>query len=717
MFRLCPVRGRRNADMNKHDLLLEIGTEEIPASFIPAALNHLKSTIRDRIERVFLPFDSIKVFGTPRRIAISVRGLAQKQADREEIQIGPPAKVAFAEDGTPTKAAEGFAKRHGVNTSDLSIKETERGPYAVLRKVVSGRKTIDLLEKILPEAIVSIPFPKTMRWEASGVRFARPIRWIVALYGRDLVSFSLAGVESGTESMGHRFMAPGPVKLKADLDAYLSALRDAHVISDPDERRQMVLNAADQAARSVEGKVLEDPELLELNTYLTEFPSAVCGSFDPSFLELPNEVLITAMREHQKYFAVVDGEGSLLPNFIAINNTLSPRLELVKRGHERVIRARLSDAAFFFKEDRKRPLEAFVPELSGVTFHEKLGSLLDKTKRVETLAGYLAEQLAPDQNQVARRAAFLCKADLLTEMVGEFPTLQGIMGRVYALISGESAEIASAIEEHYLPVRSGGDLPATVAGAICSIADKIDTICGTFAIGFRPSGTADPYGLRRLSLGILSILEAKTWSLSLSDLICHALELLNISQAGPESGLEDEILGFFERRFVYDLIGRGFQQDVIDAAIRAGFENPLDCLHRVKALSAVRERSEFEPLSLAFKRVMNILKDFKGGEVLPELLEADEEKRLYEALASLKEKVDSLLGVGKDLAAGARDEAAYEQALVLLLTIKPYVDNFFDHVLVMAKDKRLRDNRRALLWQISQLFLYVGDLSAIVVKE
>ncbi len=705
--------------MNKNNLLLEIGTEEIPASFIPPALKYLESSIRGRLEKNFLSLDSIKVFGTPRRLAVSVNGLADRQPDREEIQVGPPAKVAFAKDGSPTRAAEGFAKKHGVDVADLSVKDTERGPYAVLRKIVSGRDTSELLKTILPEIITSIPFPKTMRWEASGLRFARPIRWIVALYGQDPVPFSMAGVESGRQSRGHRFMAPGQIELKnADCDAYLSTLRKAHVIPDPDERQKMVLDAAERAAGVEKGRILPDQRLLELNTYLTEFPSAVCGSFDRSFLELPKEVLITAMREHQKYFAVVDDKGNLLPNFIAVNNTLSPRVELVREGHERVIRARLSDAAFFFREDKKRPLEAFVPELSGVVFHEKLGSLLDKTKRVRTLAGHLAERLAPDQFDVVRRAAFLCKADLLTEMVGEFPTLQGTMGRVYALVSGESPETARAIEEHYLPVRSGGDLPATAAGAICSIADKIDTICGTFTIGFRPSGTADPYGLRRLSLGILSILESRSWSLSLTELTRQALGLIYDIRSEAEDGLVEEIIGFFQRRFVFDLIARGFRQDIIEAAIRAGFENPLDCLYRIKALSAVRKRGEFESLSLAFKRVMNILKDYEGGEVSPELMEADEEKRLYNAAVSLKQTMNSLLGAEKGESAGeAVDEAAYEKAFVQLLTIRPHVDNFFDNVLVMAEDERVRNNRRALLWQISRLFLRIGDLSAIVVNE
>ncbi len=694
--------------MGRNDLLLEIGTEEIPASFVPKALSALKDLCQERLERSFLSFESASVLGTPRRLTLAVAGLADKQPDREEMQVGPPAKVAFGPDGSPTKAAKGFAKRHGVSVEGISVEDTERGPYAVIRKVIHGERTADLLKEIIPELIVSIPFPKTMRWEKTGFRFARPIRWIVALFGDEVIPFSIAGVQAGRETRGHRFMSPSPVKLEADSASYLSILEEKFVIPEPEKRRQIIVEEAKRAAESVGGEVLPDEDLLELNTYLTEYPSAVCGSFSPAFLDLPREVLITAMKEHQKYFAVVDKEGRLLPNFIAINNTLSPKVDLVKEGHERVLQARLSDAAFFFEEDRKQPLEAFVQELGGMVFHEKLGTLLDKTQRIQALAGSLADTFAPDQADTAKRAAHLCKADLLTEMVGEFPTLQGIMGRVYALLSGENPDVARAIEEHYLPVRSGGELPATEAGAICSIADKIDTICGTFAIGLKPSGTADPYGLRRSSLGILHILEDRAWSLSMTELIDEALDLLPEAVQMAKEDLCQEILQFFERRFVNDLTGRGFQQDVVEAAIKAGFDDPVDCLMRVRALSSVRNREEFEPLSVAFKRVMNILKDYDGGEVDPDLLEEKEEKALFKAFQSLKEKVEGILAE-KD----AVDR--YERALVAMLSIKPFVDDFFDNVLVMAKDDKIRHNRLALLWQISRLFHRIGDLSAIVV--
>jgi glycyl-tRNA synthetase beta chain len=411
------------------------------------------------------------------------------------------------------------------------------------------------------------------------------------------------------------------------------------------------------------------------------------------------------MREHQKYFAVVDYKGDLMPHFVAINNTRSPRPGLVCEGHERVLRARLSDAEFFFKEDLKRPLDAFVADLSGMIFHKRLGTVLDKIYRVKALAYYLAEQIAQDKVEVVERAAWLCKADLLTEMVGEFPSLQGIIGREYALLSGESQEVANAIAEHYMPVCSGGELPESLPGTLLSIADKMDTICGTIAIGLKPSGTADPYGLRRQALGILHIVEEKSMSLSLKALIAEASHQLENQLSGVSKKLTTDVITFFKRRFSYDLTAGGMDHDVVEAATRVEFDDVNDCILRARALAAVRSRPEFEPLSTAFKRVMNILKGFEGGTVNPSLLEADEEKTLYEVYLSVEKRVVFSLE--------SRD---YEQALVTLLSLKPQVDSFFDHVMVMTEDIDVRANRLALLWNIARLFLRIGDLSAIVVS-
>ncbi len=691
--------------MNTRNLLLEIGTEEIPAAFISGALDDLARLAGEHLDREHLTYEDVSTIGTPRRLVLFVKNLPDRQPDREEVITGPPAKVAFSSDGKPTKAGEGFARSHGVRVEDLQVEDTEKGLYIVLRRIVPGRETIELLSKLLPLVIAAIPFPKTMRWGTEELRFARPIRWLVALYGEDIVPFSLAGVETGSESRGHRFMAPEAIRVSSNPDGYIKALEGVFVLADPSVRRNRLLKEARNATASVSGNILSDDELVDINTYLTEFPSAVCGSFDKRFLALPRDVLITCMREHQKYFAVVDYNGDLMPHFVAINNTRSPRPGLVCEGHERVLRARLSDAEFFFKEDLKRPLDAFVAELSGMIFHKRLGTVLDKIHRVKALAHYLAKQVAQDKVKEIERAAWLCKADLLTEMVGEFPSLQGIIGREYALLSGESREVANAIEEHYMPVRSGGQLPGSLPGALLSIADKMDTICGTIAIGLKPSGTADPYGLRRLALGILHIVEERSLSLSLKALIAEASHQLENQLSEVSKELTTEVMTFFKRRFSYDLTAKGMDHDVVEAVTRVEFDDVKDCILRARALASVRSRPEFEPLSSAFKRVMNILKGFEGGAVNPLLLEAEEEKALYEVYLSVEEKV----GVSLE----SRD---YEQALVTLLSLKPQVDSFFDHVMVMTEDIDVRANRLALLWNIARLFLRIGDLSAIVVS-
>ncbi len=691
--------------MNTRNLLLEIGTEEIPAAFIPGALDDLARLAGEHLDREHLTYEDVSTIGTPRRLVLFVKNLPDRQPDREEIITGPPAKVAFSSDGKPTKAGEGFARSHGVRVEDLQVEDTEKGLYIVLRRIVPGRETIELLSKLLPLVITAIPFPKTMRWGTEDLRFARPIRWLVALYGEDVVPFSLAGVETGSESHGHRFMAPEAISVPSNPEGYVKALEGVFVLADPSVRRNRLLEDARNVTASVSGNILSDDELVDINTYLTEFPSAVCGSFDKHFLALPRDVLITCMREHQKYFAVVDYKGDLMPHFVAINNTLSPRPGLVCEGHERVLRARLSDADFFFKEDLKRPLEAFVADLSGMIFHKRLGSVLDKIHRVKALAHYLAEQVARDKVKVVERAAWLCKADLLTEMVGEFPSLQGIIGREYALLSGESQEVANAIEEHYMPIRSGGELPESLPGALLSIADKMDTICGTIAIGLKPSGTADPYGLRRLALGILHIVEERSMSLSLEELIAEASHRLENQLSEVSRELIAEVITFFKRRFSYDLTARGMDHDVVEAATRVEFDDVKDCVLRARALASVRSRPEFEPLSVAFKRIMNILKGFEGGTVNPSLLEAEQEKALYKVYLSVEKKVDVFLE--------SRD---YEQALVTLLSLKPQVDSFFDHVMVMTENTDVRANRLALLWNIARLFLRIGDLSAIVVS-
>ena len=698
------------------NLLFEIGVEELPAGFLFPALDQLAQLAEQGLREKRLDFRKISRFGTPRRLGLIVEGLSMRQPDIKEKITGPAAGIAFDAHGNPTRAGEGFARSRGLDPADLRIEKTDRGEYVVAERVIRGDDTINILESMLPGFISNLHFPKSMRWADFDLRFARPIRWIVALLGDDVVSFTVAGVRSGAESRGHRFMSPGRLRLEADPEKYLTALEGVHVIADPEKRREKVLEKAEKAAAAAGGRLVEDGELVELNTNLTEFPSAICGSFDPEFLDLPESVLITCMKEHQKYFAVQDDEGRIMPDFVAINNTQSPRPNLVKTGHQRVLRARLSDAAFFYREDTKKGLEDFISELGGMVFHRKLGTLLDKTRRVQALAEYIAAEAAPEHMESAKRASWLCKADLLTEMVGEFASLQGIMGMEYARLSGESEEVAVAIAEHYMPVRSGGNLPTSMTGAVVSLADKMDTVCSTFAIGLRPSGTQDPYALRRLALGIIHIVEKAGGTglkISLAHMVEQAVAVLSEQLPDIPAQLKDDVLAFFRTRFVNDLAARRLDSDVIEAAVRVDFHAVRDCVERVYALKAVRQRPEFEPISTAFKRVMNILKGYEGGMPIESaLLREKDEKDLYQAYLEVKEKLGPVLADTDSGAGLAREN--YVDALIILLSIKPQVDNFFDNVMVMVDDPAVRGNRLALLWHISRLFLRIGDLSAIV---
>lgn len=696
------------------EFLLEIGTEEIPAGYLGPALNALEELLAAALDNAYLTYSPLKTSATPRRLVCHTEALLHRQPDRDVRIMGPPAKVAFDQDGKPTRAAEGFARKNGVTLEDLKVEKTDRGDYLVIEKTVQGRSAIHILQEVLPELIARIPFPKTMRWGSYDFRFARPIRWIVALMGEDIIPFEIAGISSGRITMGHRFMSHGTITLEnASFGHYYALLHDASVIVRYRQRMNQLTRSATDAVKGVSGILVEDQELVELNTNLTEFPTAVCGSFDSRFLQLPECVLITCMKEHQKYFGVKDSSGRLMPNFVAINNTLSPRPDLVRQGHERVLSARLSDADFFFREDTSRRLHEFVPELAGMIFHQKLGTLLDKTNRITALAEYLADSVAPNERDTLKRSAYLCKADLCTEMVGEFPTLQGIMGREYALLSGEPEPVAQAIMEHYMPVRSGGELPSTTAGRLLAVADKIDTITATFAIGLKPSGTQDPYALRRQALGIIRIVMDAGLDISLEALVSEALAQLADKLPSITADTAAEVILFIQNRFANHLRSLGMEQDVIEAGIKAGFDSIDDCYQRIQAIGAVRPRPEFEPISVAFKRVMNILKDFHGGSVEPALFEYQEEKQLYDAFVTVKEQVAEILK-GED---GRHSDAEdYQDVLLRLLSLKPHIDGFFDNVMVMVEDEQVRNNRLGLLWVISRLFLTIGDFSAIVTE-
>ncbi len=682
------------------ELFLEIGTEEIPAGFLPKAMADMEALIRRELESARIAHGDVLTMATPRRLALCVKGVAEHQPDAEITVMGPAKKVAFGDDGTPTKAGEGFARGQGVDPSALTIVATEKGDYVAVVKKETGVPTAGLLTEILPRLIGSIPFKKSMRWGDLDVRFARPMHWIIALFDGVVVPFSFGNVKSGSVSRGHRFMADTTFPVR-DLNHYLEECERHFVIPDPEKRKEIIRREIEREATTAGGSVLTDEALLEQVAYLVEYPSAVRGGFSTSFLDVPREVLITSMREHQRYFSLVDADGKLLPNFITINNTLAEDPTVVVKGNERVLRARLSDARFFYDEDRKVPLEKRVEALKAVVYQAKLGTSFEKMERFRSLAESLAEKLNPAVKAKTARAAYLCKADLVTGMVGEFPEVQGIMGREYALLQGEDKEVAAAIAEHYLPIQAGGELPASDIGAFVSIADKVDTICGCFGVGLIPSGSADPYALRRSAIGVIAIILDKGYRLSLPALIGSSLELLSAKLTRPAEQVAADVLEFFCGRFV-NLVGNDYAADVVEAAVAAGFIDLVDARARIAALAEFTAHPDFEPLAVAFKRVGNIIKEGTDLSVDAALFQDAAEGGLFEAFSAVQSSVAAKAAAG-----------AYLDALTEIATLRGPVDTFFDRVMVMAEDDKVRTNRLALLTSIARMCGRIADFGRI----
>ncbi len=689
------------------ELLLEIGTEEIPARFIPPVLEEMAAALRKRLEQERIGVKEIVTWGTPRRLALVAAEVAESQAEVSQEILGPPKAVAFDASGKPTAAALGFAKARGMAVGDLVELETPRGIYLGIRKQTSGRPTKERLAEILPEIILGLTFPKSMRWGTLETTFARPIHWILARFGGEVVSFPLADVDSGGATYGHRFLAPGKLEVR-DVGEYVEVLRRSHVIVDPAERRSFLEAELTQAAAGVGGEVVPNPGLVEENTFLVEYPSVVVGHFEDKFLALPDEVLITSMREHQRYFSLRGKDGKLLPYFIAVNNTLTRNPDVVRQGHERVLRARLSDAMYFYHVDSKVPLAKWVEELEGVVFHSLLGTSYEKMERFRNLAGYLRQNLSPEGRPLAinpemvQRAATLCKADIVSEMVGEFPSLQGVMGRVYAENAGEPKEVAAAIFTHYLPRHADDDLPEDMAGVLVGLADRLDTICGLFGVGLTPTGAADPYGLRRHALAVIRILRHHRLHLDLPEAVRQGLELLKSKISRKPEEAAPEILDFLRTRLQHLLLSEGFDHETVTAVLAAGCRDVVEAADKVKALAEVRQIPEFPALAVAFKRVINISLGAESGEVAEALLEQPEERMLYDAAALMEKEVEAALS-----------KRNYLGACQALAAIKGPVDAFFEKVLVMAEDPKLRRNRLALLARISRTFLKVADFSKI----
>lgn len=711
-------------------LLFEIGTEEIPAKFMPGILKQLKELAAAKMQELRIPFEDITVYGTPRRMAFIADGVAETQADVVVEAKGPSVKIAYVS-GAPSKAAQGFARGQGVDVKDLVVRDN----YVYAVKHLAGQPVVELLPGLLMDILTSLSFPKTMRWADYEFRFVRPIRWMVALFGDQIIPVEICGVKSGKFSMGHRFMQQS-LKAAAESQGLLSAalskvgnkvysalagvkgaveipsagdykkvMYDNFVMVDQDERRALILQQIKDLAAQNGGEAEINEDLLEEVNYLVEWPTALCGKFEEKFLSLPKECIITPMREHQRYFPVLDEDGNLLNKFITVRNGGSEHIDIVTHGNERVLRARLSDAEFFFNEDRAIKLENRLEKLKTVSFQEGLGNMYDKSERLVKMAEMLRFAInTPVDEEELRRCALLCKTDLVTGMVIEFTELQGVMGREYALLDGEKPEVATGIFEHYLPRFAGDALPATTIGRIVGIGDKLDNICATFSRGLAPTGSQDPYALRRQALGVINILIDANYHISLAKIIAGTLYLLDIKP--EETGkLVPQIMEFFKQRLRNLLMDQGIRYDVIDAVFAdKRNDDMVDLAVRCKALAAYVEAGNAEPLVQVSVRVSNLCKKIEKEVAISGALFKDEsENKLHEVVAAVSKEI-------------IPEIVLYDYAAVLKAgekVIEP-VNAFFDNVMVMDEDENVKNNRLALLEEVRGIVNAVGDLSLLV---
>ncbi len=685
---------------DKRDLLVEIGTEELPPKALVKLSEAFTRGIDEQLSQLGLKRTSIASFATPRRLAVLVKDLDSAQEDKQVERKGPAVKAAFDADGNPTRAALGFAKSCGVAVESLATQDTPKGAWLIHKQIEKGRSTVDLLPEIIEKSLAGLPIPKRMRWGSRSEEFVRPVHWVVLLFGDQVVPGQIMGQTTGRETRGHRFHHPAVIEI--DLPRhYAEALQETgYVIADFNERKRIIEDLVHQEAEKHNAVAVIDQELLNEVTALNEWPVAVLGSFDESFLEVPSECLIQAMQGHQKYFPVVSQSGDLLPHFITVSNIQSKDLDQVRAGNERVIRPRFSDAAFFWQQDLKHPLEHHIESLKTIKFQDKLGSLHDKSGRIASLADRIAEHTGLDKN-LAMRAAWLCKCDLMSEMVGEFANLQGVMGRYYAEHSGEDPQVTQAMEEVYMPRHAGDQLPQTDCGRTIAIADRLDTLIGIFAIGQRPTGAKDPYGLRRAALGTLRIMIEAPLDLDLEELLKDAAE--GLQQEIDAAPYVDEVFDYMMERLKAYYTDQSIPADSVDAVLARRPTRPADFNQRVLAVTEFRKMSEAQSLSAANKRIRNILR--KTDEIVPDQwdqnrLEHDAEKALAASLQELGPKVSPLF-----------EEGRYTKGLQILAGLREPVDEFFDQVMVMAEDTSLRQNRLALLTHLENLFLSVADLS------
>lgn len=685
------------------DLLLEIGLEEVPAKFMPPALAELKQMAQAQLTEQRIGYDEVITYGTPRRIALLVKNIADKQQDLEEEAKGPAVKAAYDADGNPTKAALGFARGQGVDVADLYQKELNGGLYVFATKRAAGVSTAEVLPTLLPQLVCGIHFPKPMRWGYTELRYARPIRWIVALHGKQVVPFTIEDITSGRVSRGHRYLGRAQLEIPCAED-YVAVLEQDSVIVDQNRRQAMIVEQMQQLAESVDGTVEIDEELLEEVLYLVEYPTALMGNFDPAYMLMPEQLIITPMKEHQRYFPVMKGH-HLLPKFITVRNGNADHLELVQAGNEKVLEARLADAKFFYDEDLQIKLEDNVEKLKSIVFQEKLGTIYEKMLRVQQGVIVIADllQLGADVQARALRAAYLAKADLVSNVVYEFPELQGLMGEKYAFAQGEHPLAAKAISEHYLPKNADGEIPLTFEGLTVSMADKMDTIVGCFAAGIEPTGSQDPYALRRQAAGICSMILGRSVLVSLTALIEQAISHYPAHIVGDKDALCQRVYGFFEQRIRNVLNDRGFRYDVIEAVVTCGYDNLTETLLRAEALNKMQTTDTFAKVLTAFTRANNLAKKAVGNQVAEAYLVEAVEKQLWQDVQLAEQAIATQV-----------QNRQYAEALTVISTLEEAISAFFDGVMVMDENEAVKNNRLALLARVSSLGRHIADLTKIV---
>ncbi|WP_028783246.1 glycine--tRNA ligase subunit beta [Thalassobacillus devorans] len=688
-------------------VLFEVGLEELPARFIDDALIQLEEKTKEWLDDLRLPYETIATMSTPRRLTVKIEGLPEKQPDIEEVAKGPAKKIAFDEQGKWTKAAIGFAKGQGKSVEDIYFKELKGTEYVHINKFIEGEATKNLLDQF-KDVILSLNFPKNMRWGDKQLRYVRPIRWLIALYGDEVIPFSISGVQTGKTTFGHRFL--GKQVAVDHADNYEKILKEQFVIADVMLRKEMIAAQIEKLAQDKGWEVLVDEDLLNEVTHLVEYPTVFYGAYSADFLVVPEEALITSMKEHQRYFPVRSREGELLPYFVAVRNGDEKHLDNVARGNEKVLKARLADARFFYEEDQKAPIEQSLEKLSRMVFQEDLGTIADKVQRTVKLADAVSEHLQLDKTtkKHVTRTAEICKFDLVTHMVDEFPELQGIMGEKYARIFGEDDVVATAINEHYMPRQANGMLPETVAGTIVSIADKLDTIVGCFSIGIIPSGSQDPYGLRRSAIGILQMLDKQAWDIRLETLVSTALSMnvkLGLTNR-TEKEIAEDLKEFFHIRASYLLREEGVASDIVEAVLAEGIQHVPFTKEKAKLLAAKRNDEAFKSTHEALGRVLNLAKKTNVEKVDKALFENETEHDLFEKYQNISPVYEDAL---------LKHDAV--KALETLGTLAEPIHAFFDQTMVMAEDEQLRENRLGLLNLIAKEVYAFADLNAVQWKQ